>query len=123
MTAREQCNASLLVERNIDAGRATKTAFIASDATLAYKPFRQEINRMASLLRELESATPTEVVLFVLADSTDVPNRVLRCHPDWGRTSAAQFRDTPANYRHFVSDSYAKLLICGSQQLATLREA
>ncbi len=122
MTSREQCNASLLVERNIDAGRAAKTAFIASDATLTYEQLRQEINRMASLLREL-GVQREQRVLLVLDDTTVFPIAFFGAIRIGAVPVPLSFRDTPANYRHFVSDSYAELLVCDSQQLATLREA
>jgi len=51
----QNSNASLIVDRNVEAGRAAKLAYIAADQTLTYDELRCQINRMVQRfkLREL----------------------------------------------------------------------
>ena len=55
MSSTQNSNASLIVDRNVEAGRADKLAYIAADQTLTYDELRCQINRMVQRfkLREL----------------------------------------------------------------------
>ena len=68
----ERYNASVLVERNVEAGRGDKPAFLAPDATLTYDDLRRQVNRAGHLLREL-GVRREDRVLMVLDDTTAFP--------------------------------------------------
>ena len=70
----ERYNASLLVERNVEAGRGDKPAYLAPDATLTYDGLRRQVNRAGHLLREL-GVRREDRVLMVLDDTTAFPHR------------------------------------------------
>ena len=65
-------NASSIVDRHVESGRAGKPAFIAHDATLTYEQLRKQVNRAGGLLRELGVGREHRVLL-VLDDTTAFP--------------------------------------------------
>ena len=50
-------NASLIVDRQVEAGRVDKTAFVAPDATLTYDELRGQVNRAGALLSSASAAS------------------------------------------------------------------
>ena len=65
-------NASRIVDRHVESGRADKPAFIAADATLTYEQLRKQVNRAGGLLKELGVGREHRVLL-VLDDTTAFP--------------------------------------------------
>jgi len=72
----ERYNASFLVERNVEAGRGDKPAYLAPDATLTYDGLRRQVNRAGHLLRAL-GIRREDRVLMVLDDTTAFPTLFL----------------------------------------------
>src|ERR671928_2173062 len=68
----ERFNASLLLDRNIEQGRAAKAAVHAVDRSLTYGELLAEACRAGNLLRALGVACE-ERVLMVLDDTTAFP--------------------------------------------------
>src|SRR5919197_4289906 len=69
VVAPERFNASLLLDRNIEQGRAAKTAVHAVDLSLTYGELLAQASRAGNLLRALGVARE-ERVLLVLDDTT-----------------------------------------------------
>jgi len=65
-------NASAIVDRHVESGRADKPAFIAADTTLTYEGLRTQVNRAGGLLKELGVGREHRVLL-VLDDTTAFP--------------------------------------------------
>ncbi|HWX86611.1 MAG TPA: AMP-binding protein, partial [Solirubrobacteraceae bacterium] len=122
MIAAGSCNASLLVDRNLDAGRGAKTAFIAGDGELTYEQLLHQVNRMGGVLREL-GVRREQRVLLVLDDTTAFPVAFLGAMRIGAVPVPVSVLDTPENYRHFVDDSYAETIVCDAGSVATLRRA
>jgi acyl-coenzyme A synthetase/AMP-(fatty) acid ligase len=55
----QNSNASLIVDRNVEAGRADKLAYIAADQTLTYDELRRHINQMVAAPRARRPARGT----------------------------------------------------------------
>src|SRR4029079_6412715 len=72
VAAPERFNASLLLDRNIDRGRAGKAAVHADDRSLTYGELLAQASRAGNLLRALGVARE-ERVLLVLDDTTAFP--------------------------------------------------
>jgi benzoate-CoA ligase family protein len=106
----ERCNASELVDRQIAAGRGDARAVIAEDATLTYDELCRQVNRAGGMLREL-GVRREERVLLVLDDTTVFPAVFLGAMRIGAVPVPVSPLDKDENFRHFVSDSYARVLV------------
>jgi benzoate-CoA ligase family protein len=122
MTAAERCNASLVVDRNIEAGRGGNLAYIARTDSLTYEQLLRRVNRMGHLLREL-GVRREQRVLLVLDDTTVFPVAFLAAMRIGAVPIPVSVRETPANFRHFIEDSYAEVAVCDAEILPPLRAA
>lgn len=115
-------NASLAVDRNVEAGRGAKVAYVASDATLTYEQLCLQVNRMGHALREL-GVRREQRVLLVLDDTTAFPIAFLGAMRIGAVPVPVSGRDTTDNLRYFVEDSYAEVVVCDAASVPTLRQA
>ena len=115
-------NASQIVDRQVEAGRADKPAFLAEDATLTYEQLRRQVNRMGHLLRALGVGREHRVVL-VLDDTTAFPIAFLGAMRIGAVPVPVSHLDKADNFRHYVEDSYATVVITDAECLPRLREA
>ncbi|MGH2916420.1 MAG: AMP-binding protein, partial [Solirubrobacteraceae bacterium] len=104
------CNVSDLVSRQVHAGRADKRAVVAHDATLSYDELRRQVNRAGRLLSEL-GIRREQRVLMVLDDSTVFPIVFLGAIRIGAVPVPVSPLDRDQNFRHFVADSYAELVV------------
>ncbi len=110
-------NASLKVDRSVEAGRGEKAAFITRTESLTYEQLRRRMNRMGHLLREL-GVRREQRVLLVLDDTTTFPTAFLGAMRIGAVPVPVSVRETELNFRHFVEDSYAELVVCDPEVLA-----
>jgi benzoate-CoA ligase family protein len=115
-------NASSIVDRHVESGRADKPAFIAHDATLSYEQLRKQVNRAGGLLRELGVAREHRVLL-VLDDTTAFPVLFLGAMRIGAVPVPVSHLDKADNFRHFVEDSYATVVATDAETLPRLRAA
>jgi benzoate-CoA ligase family protein len=115
-------NVSDIVARQVSAGRGDATAFIASDTTLTYDELRRQVNRAGHLLHEL-GVRREQRVLLVLDDSTVFPIIFLGAIRIGAVPVPVSHLDTDANFRHFVDDSYAEVVVTDAGVLDRLRGA
>jgi benzoate-CoA ligase len=121
-TSQERCNASDVVERQVRAGRGDATAVIADDATLTYEELRRQINRAGHLLREL-GVRREQRLLLVLDDTPVFPIVFLGAIRIGAVPVPVSPLDRADNFRHFVDDSYAGLVVADAGMLDQLTEA
>jgi benzoate-CoA ligase family protein len=114
-------NASGIVERQVESGRADKPAYIAPDATLSYEQLRKQVNRAGGLLRALGVAREHRVLL-VLDDTTAFPALFLGAMRIGAVPVPVSHLDKAANFRHYVEDSYAQVVLTDAATLPRLRE-
>ena len=115
-------NASRIVDRHVESGRADKTAFIAADATLTYDQLRKQVNRAGGLLTELGIGREHRVLL-VLDDTTAFPALFLGAMRIGAVPVPVSHLDKAGNFRHYVEDSYATVVLTDAPTLPRLREA
>src|SRR5439155_7499260 len=113
-------NASTIVDRQVEAGRADKAAFVAADATLSYEDLRRQVNRAGHLLRELGIAREHRVLL-VLDDTTAFPIAFLGAMRIGAVPVPVSQLDKDENFRHYVEDSYATVVVTDAGSLDRLR--
>jgi benzoate-CoA ligase family protein len=118
----ERYNASSVLDRNVDEGRADKPAVIAPDRTLTHAELRREANRMGHLLRSLGVRREARV-LMVLDDTTAFPVTFLGAMRIGAVPVPVSTLDKDDNFRHFVDDSYAEVVVADAAVLPRLRDA
>jgi benzoate-CoA ligase family protein len=115
-------NASRIVDRHAEAGRADKPAFVAADATLTYDELRKQVNRAGGLLKELGVGREHRVLL-VLDDTTAFPILFLGAMRIGAVPVPVSHLDKADNFRHFVEDSYAAVVATDAETLPRLQSA
>jgi benzoate-CoA ligase family protein len=122
MQADERTNVSEVVTRQVSAGRGDATAFVALDATLTYDELRRQVNRAGHLLREL-GVRREQRVLLVLDDTTVFPIVFLGAIRIGAVPVPVSHLDKDDNFRHFVDDSSAEVVVTDVGVLDRLRAA
>ncbi|HWE12554.1 MAG TPA: benzoate-CoA ligase family protein [Solirubrobacteraceae bacterium] len=115
-------NVSAIVERQVGAGRGDALAYIAADGTLSYEQLRQQINRAGNLLREL-GVRREQRILLVLDDTTAFPIIFLGAIRIGAVPVPVSPLDKEDNFRHFIEDSYAELVVTDAGSLERLQAA
>jgi benzoate-CoA ligase family protein len=118
----EHCNVSDIVERQVLAGRGDARAIVAEDATLTYDELRRQVNRAGNLLREL-GVRREQRVLLVLDDTSVFPIVFLGAIRIGAVPVSVSTLDKDDNFRHFVEDSYADLVVTDAGVLDRLGHA
>jgi len=113
-------NASQIVDRHVESGRADKMAFIAADANLTYDQLRKQVNRAGGLLKELGVGREHRVLL-VLDDTTAFPILFLGAMRIGAVPVPVSHLDKGDNFRHFVEDSYATVVATDAETLLRLQ--
>ncbi len=115
-------NASLKVDRHVEEGRGEVAAYIARTGSLTYEQLRRQVNRMGRLLRDL-GVRREQRVLLVLDDTTAFPVAFLGAMRIGAVPVPVSVRETEANFRHFIEDSYAEVVVCDEAVLEKLQAA
>ena len=110
MSDAERYNVSEIVESRVAAGHGAKLAVIGDDARLTYEELRRQINRAGHMLREL-GVRREQRVLLVLDDTTAFPTVFLGAIRIGAVPVPVSPLDKDDNFRHFVDDSYASLVV------------
>ncbi len=122
MESGERLNASDIIDRQVERGRGEKRAVVADDATLSYDELRRRVNRAAGALREL-GVRREQRVLLVLDDTTVFPTMFLGAMRLGAVPVPVSALDKDENFRHYVADSYAEVVITDAPLLERLSGA
>jgi len=115
----ERVNVSELLDRNLDAGRADKTALIREEETLTYADIASLTARVAALLRELGIGREDRL-LMVLDDSPVFHATFLGAIRIGAVPVPVNPMDRVDNYAYYLDDSYARLVVVESSLLPQL---
>ena len=115
-------NASLLVDRNLEAGRGDKTAVIAPDRSLTYGELAADVARWGNFLRAA-GVGREDRVLLVLDDTTAFPVVFLGAMRIGAVPIPGNPMDRVDNYAYYLEDSYAKALVVDAALVPKLEEA
>lgn len=100
-------NASTLVDANVEAGRAAKTALItAENLELTYSELHGLVNRVAARLRDA-GVRREERILLVLDDTPVFPATFLGAMRIGAVPIPVNFLARPQDFGYFLDDSYA----------------
>jgi benzoate-CoA ligase len=122
MTPTDRRNASLVVERGIEIAGGEKTAYVTQHESLTYEQLRRQVNRMGHLLRSVGLGREQRVLL-ALDDTTVFPIAFLAALRIGAVPIPLSVRESAEHFRHFLEDSYAEIVVCDADMLATLQPA
>ncbi|TMH36058.1 MAG: benzoate-CoA ligase family protein [Betaproteobacteria bacterium] len=105
-----------LIERNLAAGRAGKTAYIDDHGSYSYGELAERVNRCANAMVGL-GLEAEQRVLLCLHDSIDFPTAFLGCIKAGIVPIAANTLLTAADYEYMLRDSRAHALIVSAPLL------
>jgi benzoate-CoA ligase len=108
-----------LIERNLNAGRAAKAAFIDDAGAHTYGELAERVDRCASALVHLGIQREQRVLLCLL-DTMDFPTAFLGAIKAGIVPVAANTLLTTKEYEYMLRDSRARALIVSAQLLPTL---
>jgi benzoate-CoA ligase family protein len=118
----ERYNFSDVVERQVNAGRGEVRAVVGEDAVLSYDELRRAINRAGRLLQDL-GIEREQRILLALDDTTVFPIFFLGAIRIGAVPVPVSPLDKDDNYRHFVRDSYARVVVTDASLLPRLSAA
>ena len=107
---REYNAAHDLIERNLQAGRADKPAFIDDKGSYTYGELGRRVNRFANVLTALD-VRQEERVLLCLLDTIDFPTAFLGAIKAGVVPVATNTLLTPSDYQYMLRDSRARVLV------------
>src|SRR5205085_6074218 len=99
-----------------------KLAVVAADAALSYDALRRRASRTGRLLRSLGVAREHRV-LMVLDDTSAFPATFLGAMRIGAIPVPVSVLDKDDNFRHFVDDSYAGVVVADAAVIPRLRTA
>ena len=105
-----------LIERNLQAGRAAKIAYIDDSGSYTYGDLAQRVNRCSNALVGLGVEAEQRVLLCIL-DTIDFPTAFLGSIKAGIVPIAANTLLTTADYEHMLRDSRARALIVSAPLL------
>ena len=118
----EWYNASVLVDRNLEAGRADKVAIYCSEDRVTYGELARRINRFGYALKEM-GVDREDRVLLLLNDTPAFPTAFFAAMRIGAVPIPANTLLRPQDYRFFVENSRARVVVCDEMHHATVREA
>jgi len=121
ITVPEWYNASLIVDRNLEAGREDKVA-IYSDDEVSYGELARRINRFGHALKELDVGREDRVLL-VLNDTISFPVAFFAAMRIGAVPVPVNTLVGADDYRYFVEDSLARTVVADHEHHEKVREA
>ncbi len=118
---REYNAAHDLIERNLQAGRADKLAYIDDAGRYTYGELAARVNRFANALGKL-GVRREERILLCLLDTIDFPSCFLGAIRAGVVPIATNTLLTTADYQYMLSDSRASVLVVSSQLWPQFKE-
>jgi benzoate-CoA ligase family protein len=120
--ATRNANISLLLDRQLEAGRGERAAYLSDGRALSYRELLEQACRMGRLLLEL-GVRREERVLLVLDDTFLFPVAFMGAVRIGAVPIPVSVREHAQNFRHFIDDSYARVVVCEPELLGGLGEA
>jgi benzoate-CoA ligase family protein len=117
---KSNANISLVLDRQLAAGRGSRPAYVTDTGELTYAELLARSCRMGRLLRSL-GVRREERVLLVLDDTFTFPAAFMGAARIGAVPVPVSVREHHENFRHFVTDSDARVVICEPALLEGLR--
>jgi len=111
-----------LIERNLGAGRGTKTAFIDDRGRYSYAELAERVSRSANLLRRL-GVHPEQRILLCLHDTIDFPAVFLGAIKAGIVPVAVNTQLAPEEFAFMLADSRARVVVVSAAVLPAMTAA
>ena len=111
-----------LIERNLKAGRAGKTAFRDDDGAMTYGDLAERADRAANMLRGL-GVEPEQRIVLCMLDSNDLPAMFLGAIKAGSVPVPINTNMAPQDYDYILRDSRARALIVSDAVLPKFEQA
>src|SRR6266513_5687191 len=108
-----------LIERNLQAGRTDKVAYIDDRGSYTYGELAERVNRCANALVDL-GVRPEERMMLCLHDTIDFPTAFLGCIKAGIVPIAVNTLLTANDYRYMLGDSRARAPVLSAPLLPTI---
>jgi benzoate-CoA ligase family protein len=118
----EWYNASVLVDRNLEAGRVDKVAIYCGDDEVTYGELARRISRFGHALRAL-GVDREDRVLLMLNDTPSFPTAFFAVMRIGAVPIPVNTLLQSADYRFFVENSRARVVVCDQMHHETIRKA
>ena len=118
----EWYNASVLVDRNFEAGRADKVAIYFGDEEVTYGELARRINGLGHALKEMDVDRENRVLLL-LNDTPSFPAAFFAAMRIGAVPIPVNTLLQPADYRFFVENSRARVVVCDEMHHPTIQKA
>jgi len=111
-----------LIERNLSAGRAAKTAFIDDRGRYSYADLAERVSRFANLLRQL-GVHPEQRILLCLHDTIDFATAFLGAIKAGVVPVAVNTQLSPAEFGYMLADSRARVVVVSAPVVPAMTAA
>ena len=112
-------NSGTLVDRQLEAGRGDKVAIRCAGEETTYAQLHANVCRAGGALREL-GVGREDRVLMILDDTPTFPALFLGAMRMGAVPAPVSFLDTTENFRHYATDSYARVVVAEDALLERL---
>jgi benzoate-CoA ligase family protein len=123
ITVPEWYNASLIVDRNLEAGCEDKVAIFYSDDEVSYGELARRINRFGRALREELGVRQEDRVLLVLDDTPSFPTAFFAAMRIGAIPVPVNTLVGTDEYRFYVEDSRARIVVADGKFYDKVRDA
>ncbi len=118
----DRLNASILLDRNLDAGRADKVALVTADGPVSYGELASLVSGVAAYLHDV-GVGREQRVLMIMDDSAAFHATFLGAMRIGAVPVPVNPMDRPDNFAYYLQDSYAKVLVIDGPLLDALGSA
>src|SRR5215204_4874746 len=123
ITIPEWHNASVIVDQNLEAGREDKVAIYSGDEEVSYGELARRINRFGHALKGELGVKQEDRVLLVLDDTPSFPVAFFGAMRIGAVPVPTNTLLGPGDYRFFVENSRARLVVADEMHHETLNKA
>jgi benzoate-CoA ligase family protein len=123
ITVPEWYNASLIVDRNLEAGREDKVAIYSGDDEVSYGELARRINWFGHALREELDVRQEDRVLLVLDDTPAFPTAFFAAMRIGAVPVPVNTLVDADEYRFYVEDSRARIVVADGKFYEKVRDA
>jgi benzoate-CoA ligase family protein len=123
ITVPEWYNASVIVDRNLEAGREDKVAIYSGDDEVSYGELARRINRFGGVLREELGVRGEDRVLLVLDDTPAFPTAFFAAMRIGAVPVPVNTLVDADEYRFYVENSRARIVVADGKFYEKIRDA
>ena len=123
ITVPEWYNASLIIDRNLEAGREDKVVIYCGDEEVTYGELARRVNRFGHALKKELGVEQEDRVLMVLSDTSSFPTAFFGAMRIGAVPVPVNTLVAADEYRFYVENSRAKVVVADGESYEKVRDA